>query len=648
MTVSTTLNKIIYSGNAVTTSFPFTFAFPGGSATQEAANIQVFFTDLNGNVTLLIQGLSSSNYQITFNPPTGTNPTPSGGSVTYNPLGVPIPLGTFLTILRTLPLSQGTSLANQGTLYQPVEEAALDYQMMVSQQVLEIQARSLVVPISDPTPSALPAAASRKLLFLAFDVNGNPIATNPGGASTPVSSAMAPVVAAASLAAGRTALGLGVAATEGIGSGLQDDGAGNLRTFFSNIIDAAGQSVVVGFHQNVRIATAIITYTFPLSSTLFNGFGFFIYATAGAVALTPNAADSFQGAATGASLVIPPGQRVFVSTNATGTWFIQGLTLQGFNQPLNLEILASVAGNALTIALKDFNGNDPSASSPILFTTSFGGTVTPKAITGPLSITVPNLATLGTISAQASRIWIGLFDNAGSPVLGVYNSLSGINILSWDENTPQSPAAISAGSTTSQTWFAASSLTTKSFKIIGFVESTQPTAGTWTATPTSKLFGPGVPRPGAEVQSQRTDTGSVATGTTQFTGVTANSVPQNTAGDQYMSQAITPSSPAHLLRIEAQGHLSSSTAADAIGWGLFQDSTAGAITSSSNRANSIAGQHIPMRLHKALVANLSSATTFKFRAGGNTASTFTFNGNGGVPVYGGTLNSFIEVREIAT
>src|SRR5882672_1682260 len=212
MTVSTTLNKVIYPGSGAQTTFSFSFAFPGGTSTQEAANIQVFYTDTLGNITLLTAGSGATQYQISFNPASGTNPTPVGGVVTYNPSGVPIALGTFLTILRSLPLTQATSLQNQGTLYQPVTEAALDYEMMVSQQVLEVQSRALVVPVSDPPPAPVPTVAARKNQGAVWDGSGNLIA-GVLPATGVISSAMAPVTAASSIAAALTLLGIGPLAT---------------------------------------------------------------------------------------------------------------------------------------------------------------------------------------------------------------------------------------------------------------------------------------------------------------------------------------------------------------------------------------------------------------------------------------------------
>jgi hypothetical protein len=78
------------------------------------------------------------------------------------------------------------------------------------------------------------------------------------------------------------------------------------------------------------------------------------------------------------------------------------------------------------------------------------------------------------------------------------------------------------------------------------------TPGTWSAGPTRiQLFGAGEPLPGDILQVQRTDTGVVATGTTLIPF--DNTPPQNTEGDQYMSQAITPSSAAERARGQGAG-----------------------------------------------------------------------------------------------
>src|SRR5215813_7578681 len=423
MTVSTTLNKITYQGNGSATVFPFSFAVPAGPN----PGIQVFFTDAVGNVSLINPG----QYTLIINAVSGNNPTPAGGSVTYNPSGTPIAAGTSLTIIRTLSLSQLTSLANQGTLWQPVTEAALDFEMMASQQILEIQNRALTVAVSDPAPSSLPAVAARANLFMAFDSSGNPIATQPGGANTPISAAMVPVVTAATLAAGRTAFGLGTMATENIGAGLQDNGAGAVRTFDQIVADSSNQAVTSAFHSQIRAATGALTYTLPLTSTLFNGFFMWVYALTAAVTMAVNAADKFSGGSTGASLIIPAGTQAFIGTDAGGNWFLSAApTPGGFVK--NLQLNVSLAANAMTISVKDRNGNDPSTASPVLAAfrdvNAVQGDPVLRAITTPLSITVPAGASLGTVNGIASKIWVAWFDNAGTPVLGVYDAVNGTNV----------------------------------------------------------------------------------------------------------------------------------------------------------------------------------------------------------------------------
>lgn len=550
MTVSTTTNKIIYPGNGSTTAFPFTFAVPSSGD----ADIEVFFTDTSGNITQLTEGPGSTQYQLTINPVSGTNPTPAGGMVNYNPSGIPIPLNTSLTILRSLPMVQGTSLANQGTLYQPVEEAALDYQTMLSQQIQEEIGRALQVAVSDPTPTNLPAVAARAGLFLAFDSSGNPIASQPSGANTAISSAMVPVVTAASTALAQTAMGLGNVAATNAGIGLAI-GGGQLNVLSQVVADTTNKSVDFSFHHEIRAATGALTYTLPQASTQSDGFGFTVLALTAAVTFAINAGDKFSGGSTGVSMVIPPGSQAFVTTDGGTTWYLILTNAVGALDPArNLQINATVSSNALTIALKDRNGNDPSTASPVVLafrdSTLTNGDPVIRALTGPLSITVPSGASLGTQNGTAGRIWIGLFDNAGTLVLGVYNScqiVTGIpvSVVSWDESNPASGTAISAGATSAQTWYTSGSITTKSLRIIGYLEASEATAGTWATGPTLvQLYGPGMRKPG-DVVHELYGTNSTSDSFTSASYVVFG----------HSQITITPASAANLIRVDASGNM---------------------------------------------------------------------------------------------
>jgi hypothetical protein len=325
LTVSSTSNKIIYSGNGATTSFPFTF--PGVAA----ADIQVFYTDAAGTITQIAQGSGATQCTVTLTAAVSPNPTGAGGSVTYPNSLSPIASGTFLTILRTMPLTQGTAFSNQGTVYPQVVEQALDQLLLQIQQINELIGRQITVAVSDSTPTALPPAAQRALTYMAFDTSGNPIAALASPGTTPVSSAMAAVVAAATLALARTAMGLGAASVEGIGAGLQDDGAANIRLNDSiSTSDNTNQAVTSAFHADQRIATGPITYTLPRANTLWNGFRFRVenLAAGGLVTFAINVNDNFVGYSSGTSFIIGQGASLDLWTDAgaSGIWYYR---LQG-------------------------------------------------------------------------------------------------------------------------------------------------------------------------------------------------------------------------------------------------------------------------------------------------------------------------------
>src|SRR6266436_1813706 len=111
MTVASTLNKVTIAGNGATTSFPFNFAMPGVPVSQAAALLVVTVVSASGVSTVIPFGPASSQYQLSLNTAVSPSPTPVGGIVTYNPLGVPLPTGSTLTIQRILPENQLTSFS---------------------------------------------------------------------------------------------------------------------------------------------------------------------------------------------------------------------------------------------------------------------------------------------------------------------------------------------------------------------------------------------------------------------------------------------------------------------------------------------------------------------------------------------------------
>jgi len=138
-------------------------------------------------------------------------------------------------------------------------------------------------------------------------------------------------------------------------------------------------------------------------------------------------------------------------------------------------VTASVAASALTATLNptvlDFRSS-----------TLGSGSVVTRTVAAAISVVVPSTATLGTISAQASRIMLLAIDNAGTVELAVVNVSGGVNL---DETTLISTTAISAAATAANVVYSTTARTGVAFRVVGIVDSTQATAGTWATAPST-------------------------------------------------------------------------------------------------------------------------------------------------------------------
>lgn len=138
-------------------------------------------------------------------------------------------------------------------------------------------------------------------------------------------------------------------------------------------------------------------------------------------------------------------------------------------------ITASVASNALTITLNpttlDFRSS-----------TLGSGTVNTRIISSPISVVVSSGSTLGTVNGVQSRLAVLAIDNAGTVELAVVNLAGGVNL---DETGVISTTAEGgAGAADSATVvYSTTARTNVPYRVVGFVESTQATAGTWATAP---------------------------------------------------------------------------------------------------------------------------------------------------------------------
>lgn len=224
---------------------------------------------------------------------------------------------------------------------------------------------------------------------------------------------------------------------------------------------------------------------------------------------------------------------------------------QGFGLQ-NCTLAASAAGSALTIALKDNTGADPSAASPcnVNFRNATGttGSTTALQVAAATSLVISSGSTLGVPSSQGFKIWVVVFNDAGTARIGAFNAVTFTAINAATTIHPLSESALAsstaeggAGAADSAgVFYTGTAVTSKAYRVAGYLEwgASGVTAGTWTTTNLSlvQAFGHGVRLPGDVIGSSY---GFTATplATTSGTFVTTN-----------LSAAIVVQSASNLIR----------------------------------------------------------------------------------------------------
>lgn len=238
----------------------------------------------------------------------------------------------------------------------------------------------------------------------------------------------------------------------------------------------------------------------------------------------------------------------------------------------NATIAVSAAASALTIALKDNAGSDPSATSPAAFwfrsATTQTGTWSLVSATGAMSLVLSSGSTLGVTSSTAFRIWIVMFNDAGTLRLGAINCASTTGVFALNSAAVASSTAEGgAGAADSAgVFYTGTAVTSKAFVVIGYAEwsATGLTAGTWTTTNHlyTQSFGAGVHLPGSTIQ-RRTGTTSTQFSTTSSTYQTTN-----------LTTSITPTSAANRIVVRYASDLyNRSTAGEGVYASIFRGST---------------------------------------------------------------------------
>lgn len=234
------------------------------------------------------------------------------------------------------------------------------------------------------------------------------------------------------------------------------------------------------------------------ATNLINGTGTFNFNSSGTLT-APNATDTLVGKNTTDTLTnktIDTATNTIKSDSATSgqvltadgagntSWSTPSSAPSSSLEFSNGSITASVAGNALTIALKDASGADPSAGSPVKIgfrsSTATSGAYNQRSITSALSMVVSSGSTLGQNTNDSFHyVHVYAIDTGAGVVLGVSSAY-------FDEGSLQSSTAEGGTGTADNAniLYSTAAQTSKPIRYLGRLTVNETTLGTWASAPT--------------------------------------------------------------------------------------------------------------------------------------------------------------------
>lgn len=591
MTLTSETVKVEYNGDDSTTDFDVTFIF------WDVDDFEVILIAANGTETPWTRG---SQYTVARDELTG--PTTGTINVETIPIDYTPATGEKLLIKASLPNAQDTALPRGGSFPSSVVEQELDQVVRMVQQEEEQLGRSLKYPASEAfTRSAeLPGVALRASSFLAFDSDGEPIAAAGTSADLgPVSSFV---------------------------DTLLDDA--DADAFIETLADGATAETAPVVGDLILLSDA--SENDGRKMTLANLLKVINVLTADA---SPDAAAdyllTYDADATAA-------KRVLISN-----LFPEGL---GAHHAQNVGFTSTVAASANTIALKGRDLSAPSATNSVDVAfqnaTIATGDYAVVRTTAATSIVIPNGATLGFTTSEDGYVYIYGINNAGALELAVSKKAL------WQEHQLASTTAISAAADSDNVLYSTTARTDVPVRLLGRQRiTTGATPGQWGTGPTELVvWSPAMKKTGDIIQHIPFSDTAFSSGTTVIPF--NDTIPQNTEGDQYLSNAITPTSSINELRIESQAQLSHTGTSVIMVSALFQDSTADALAASWAAKAAVASAFSSVVLSHHMIAGTVSQTTFKIRCGSDVAGTTNFNGQAAARKLGGALTSRLDLWEI--
>ena len=465
MTISSTVRIAgPFTGNGVTTTFPFTYKV------FSAADVQVIRLTISTGVETTLTIVTD--YNITLNGNQNSNP---GGSIV---LVTPLLALYTLTATSNIANLQPTDLTNQGGFYPEVITDALDRATIQIQQIGDDVTRSIKAPLSDDLTTmdmTLPVVADRINKLLAFGATGMPTTV----AQPP-----------SSITGNTNIVGtLGVTDATTLSSTLGVTGA----TTLSSTLGVTGASTLASV--GVTGAATVGTTLSVTGNATFDTTTLFVDATnnrVGVATITPSTILDVNGTlrVTGATTLqttlgvtgdLAVNTTKFKVTAATGNIFSDGTlianngvvaaSLTSKIQPISASVVSSYLQVSLNPTILDFRS-----------TTLGSGAITTVVVPATISIICPSTATLGTINAVQSRIAVIAINSAGTVELALVNMTGGSEL---DETGLISTTAIAAASNSATLYYSTTARASVAYRLVGYVESTQATAGTWATAPST-------------------------------------------------------------------------------------------------------------------------------------------------------------------
>lgn len=172
----------------------------------------------------------------------------------------------------------------------------------------------------------------------------------------------------------------------------------------------------------------------------------------------------------------------------TGTYVTQPAQAAEIST-LNAEVLAlqsQVSGQIIQVGASLVSSALQMTLNPVSLTfrspTASMGTTESIVIPSTLTLSAPAGATFGMLNGVQAILVLLVAYNSGSPVLCVSNMAGGLDL---GETGLISPTIISAGATASNVIYSAAAVTANApYRVVGYIQITEATAGTWASAPT--------------------------------------------------------------------------------------------------------------------------------------------------------------------